>query len=62
MARKIMNDNDLVVEDVDDAPSAMPSAAACMQRPRVVENERGGGDVLPIGDEAAERSDREYMF
>lgn len=59
MARKMIKDSDLVVVDEEDAPSAMPSAAAWMQRPRVVENERGGGDVLPVGEEAVERSDRE---
>lgn len=55
----MIKDRDLVVEEEDDAPRAIPSAAAWMQRPRVVENERGGGGALPVGDEAVERSERE---
>ena len=54
-----MNDKDLVVDEEDDAPSAIPSAAAWMQRPRVVAKERCGGEVLPVGDDAVERSERE---
>lgn len=48
-----------VVDEIE-APSAMPSAAACMQRPKVVENEREGGGGAAVGVE--ESSDREYIF
>lgn len=48
-----------VVDEIE-APSAMPSAAACMQRPKVVENEREGGGGAVMGVE--ESSDREYIF
>lgn len=42
----------------DDAPSAIPSAVAWMQRPRVVERARCGGG----GSGVVDRSEREYMF
>ena len=48
-----------MVDEIE-APSAIPSAAACMQRPKVVENERegGGGAIVAV----EESSDREYIF
>ena len=58
MARKMMKEREGVVEE--EAPRAMPSAAAWMQRPRVVERVRGGveaGEVVMVG--AEERSERE---
>lgn len=58
MATKMMRESEVV--DEIEAPSAMPSAAACMQRPKVVENEREGGGGAAVGVE--ERSDREYIF
>lgn len=48
-----------VVDEIE-APSAMPSAAACMQRPRVVEKEREGGGGAAVAVE--DRSDSEYIF
>ena len=51
MATKMMSDKEVVEVDEDDAPSAMPSAAAWIHRPSVVEIDRcgvasaGGGDV-----------------
>lgn len=53
-----MRESELV--DEIEAPSAMPSAAACIQRPKVVENEREGGGGAIVGVE--ESSDREYIF
>ncbi len=47
------------MDDEDDAPNAMPSAAAWMQRPRVVERDREGEGVRSVGEEAVERSERE---
>ena len=58
MATKMMRESEVV--DEIEAPSAMPSAAACMQRPKVVENEREGGGGAVVGVE--ESSDREYIF
>lgn len=57
IATKMIRESEAVEDEVDDAPSAIPSAAACMQRPSVVERDRcgeagvGGGDV--------DRSERE---
>lgn len=48
----------VVVGEDEDAPRAMPSAAAWMHRPRVVERERDGGG----GGELVDRSEREYIF
>lgn len=48
-----------VVDEIE-APSAMPSAAACMQRPKVVEKEREGGGGAAVAVE--DSSDREYIF
>ena len=45
---------------LDDAPSAMPSAAACMTRPRVVEKAAlGTADVDGEGGTAEDKSDKE---
>lgn len=57
IATNMIRDNEVVDVEDEDAPSAIPSAAAWMQRPSVVERDRwgeagvGGGDV--------ERSERE---
>lgn len=48
-----------VVDEIE-APSAMPSAAACIQRPKVVEKERDGGGGAAVAVE--DSSDREYIF
>ena len=57
IATKIIRDSDVVDEDVDDAPSAIPSAAECMQRPSVVDRDRCG--VAGVGGGDVERSERE---
>ena len=57
IATKMMRLNELVEVDEEEAPNAMPSAAACIQRPRVVEKERCGGAGLETGE--VERSERE---
>ena len=60
MAKKIMKEMDGIVEE---APSAIPSAAACMMSPSVVENEARevGRDDGVVGPEE-ERSESEYIF
>ncbi len=58
IATKMIRDNEVVDVEVEDAPNAMPSAAAWMQRPRVVENERCGG-VVEGGGGLEESSERE---
>lgn len=60
IATNIMRDRDVVEAEDEEAPSAIPSAAACMQRPRVVERERCGDAGLGGGE--VERSEREYML
>ena len=60
IATKMIRDKDVVDWDDEDAPRAIPSAAAWMQRPRVVERERCGEEGVGGGD--VERSDREYML
>lgn len=56
----MIKDSDVVEVDEEDAPSAIPSAAACMQRPSVVDMERCG--VAGVGGGDVERSEREYML
>lgn len=55
MATKMMREREVVAVEDDEAPRAMPSAAAWMQRPRVVERARDGGG----GGGVEERSERE---
>lgn len=57
IATKIISDSDIVEDEVEEAPSAIPSAAACIQRPRVVESDRWGEAGVGGGEE--ESSDRE---
>lgn len=40
IATKIINERDVVDVEEEDAPKAIPSAVACMQRPSVVERAR----------------------
>ena len=56
IAKKIMNESEGWVED---APRAIPSAAAWMTSPSVVESVRGGREDVGAGEEAEERSERE---
>lgn len=58
MATKMIRESEVV--DEIEAPSAIPSAAACMQRPKVVEKEREGGGGADVAVE--DSSDREYIF
>lgn len=55
MATKIIRESEVVAVEEDEAPSAMPSAAAWMQRPKVVERARDGGG----GGGVEDRSERE---
>lgn len=57
IATKIISDSDVVEDEVEEAPSAIPSAAACIQRPRVVESDRWG--EAGVGGGEVESSDRE---
>lgn len=55
IATKMINESEVVDEEEDDAPKAIPSAVACMQRPSVVDRARwGGGGVGEV-----DRSERE---
>ena len=60
IATKMMRLSELVDLDDDDAPSAIPSAAACMQSPSVVDKDRCGGAGVETGE--LESSEREYML
>ena len=60
MATNMIKDSDVVEVDEEDAPRAIPSAAACIQRPSVVDMERCGVGGLGGGD--VERSEREYIL
>lgn len=58
MATKMMMEREVVAVEDEDAPRAIPSAAAWMQRPRVVERVREGGGGGGLDD----KSEREYIF
>lgn len=57
MATKIIRDREVVEDEDEDAPRAIPSAAACMQRPSVVESDRCGD--AGVGGGEVDRSERE---
>jgi len=57
IATNIMRERDVVAELVEEAPRAMPSAAACIHSPRVVERVRCG--CCCEGGAVEERSERE---
>ena len=60
IATKMMKDKEGWLED---APSAMPSAVACITSPRVVDNVPLGREgVEGDGEDVEERSEREYML
>ena len=54
-----MKERLFVVEDDDEAPNAMPSAAAWMHSPNVVDRDREGEDRRSLGGGEVDRSDRE---
>lgn len=59
IARKMTNESPLVVEEYEEAPSAIPSAAAWMHRPNVVDKDRDGVETRSVGEDEVERSERE---
>lgn len=59
------NPNDVLLPEEWDAPNAIPSAAAWITSPSVVEKERWECDCCAVcegREEVDERSEREYIF